>query len=118
LDQDLPAFVIERTGAPVGPIVDGDSVIFFNFRGDRSLEITKAFEADKLKEFDRGPKPDVLYAGMMQYDGDLGVPKRYLVTPPAIDRTMKRISLECGCKAAGYFGNAEIWPHDLFLQRQ
>lgn len=88
LDQDLPPFVIERDGAPVGPIVDGDSVIFFNFRGDRSLEITKAFEADELTEFARGPKPDVLYAGMMQYDGDLGVPEKYLVTPPAIDRTM------------------------------
>ncbi|MBE0437354.1 MAG: 2,3-bisphosphoglycerate-independent phosphoglycerate mutase, partial [Methylomicrobium sp.] len=88
LDQDLPAFVIERDGAPAGPIVDGDSVIFFNFRGDRALEITKAFEADELTEFDRGPKPDVLYAGMMQYDGDLGVPEHYLVTPPAIDRTM------------------------------
>lgn len=88
LDQDLPAFIIERDGAPVGPIVDGDSVVFFNFRGDRSLEITKAFEADEITEFDRGPKPDVIYAGMMQYDGDLDVPKNYLVTPPAIDRTM------------------------------
>jgi 2,3-bisphosphoglycerate-independent phosphoglycerate mutase len=90
LDQDLPAFVIERDGAAVGPIVDGDSVIYFNFRGDRSLEITKAFEADELTEFNRGPKPDVLYAGMMEYDGDLGVPKRYLVSPPAIDRTMSQ----------------------------
>ncbi len=88
LDQDLPAFIIERDGASVGPILDGDSVVFFNFRGDRSLEITKAFEADELTEFDRGPKPDVIYAGMMQYDGDLNVPKKYLVTPPAIDRTM------------------------------
>jgi len=98
LDQDLPAFVIERAGKPVGPIVDGDSVIFFNFRGDRSLEITKAFEADELKEFDRGPKPDVLYAGMMQYDGDLGVPTRYLVTPPAIDRTMSEYLSNAGVK--------------------
>jgi 2,3-bisphosphoglycerate-independent phosphoglycerate mutase len=88
LDQDLPGFVIERDGAPVGPVVDGDSVIFFNFRGDRSLEITKAFEAEELDEFNRGPRPDVLYAGMMQYDGDLDVPKKYLVSPPAIDRTM------------------------------
>ncbi len=88
LDQDLPPFVIEREGKAVGPIVDGDSVIFFNFRGDRALEITKAFEADALKEFDRGPKPKVCYAGMMQYDGDLGIPAKYLVTPPAIDRTM------------------------------
>lgn len=98
LDQDLPAFVIERDGAPAGPIVDGDSVIFFNFRGDRALEITKAFEADELNEFDRGPKPDVLYAGMMQYDGDLGVPERYLVTPPAIDRTMSEYLSNAGIK--------------------
>ncbi len=98
LDQDLPAFVIERDGAPVGPIVDGDSVIFFNFRGDRSLEITKAFEADEITEFDRGPKPDVIYAGMMQYDGDLDVPKKYLVTPPAIDRTMSEYLSNAGVK--------------------
>jgi 2,3-bisphosphoglycerate-independent phosphoglycerate mutase len=88
LDQDLPPFVIERAGKSIGPVVDGDSVVFFNFRGDRSLEITKAFEADELTEFDRGPKPKVEYAGMMQYDGDLGIPDNYLVTPPAIDRTM------------------------------
>lgn len=98
LDQDLPAFVIERDGTPVGPIVDGDSVIFFNFRGDRSLEITKAFEADELTEFNRGAKPDVLYAGMMQYDGDLDVPEKYLVTPPAIDRTMSEYLSKAGVK--------------------
>ena len=98
LDQDLPPFVIERDGAPVGPIVDGDSVVFFNFRGDRSLEITKAFEADELEEFDRGPKPDVIYAGMMQYDGDLKVPQKYLVTPPAIDRTMSEYLSNAGVK--------------------
>jgi 2,3-bisphosphoglycerate-independent phosphoglycerate mutase len=96
LDQDLPAFVIERDGAPVGPIVDGDSVIFFNFRGDRSLEITKAFEAEELTEFDRGPRPKVSYAGMMQYDGDLMVPEKYLVSPPAIDRTMSEYLSNAG----------------------
>jgi 2,3-bisphosphoglycerate-independent phosphoglycerate mutase len=98
LDQDLPAFVIERDGAPVGPIVDGDSVVFFNFRGDRALEITKAFEAEELSEFDRGPKPNVLYAGMMQYDGDLRVPEKFLVSPPAIDRTMSEYLSNAGVK--------------------
>ncbi|MCB2263167.1 MAG: 2,3-bisphosphoglycerate-independent phosphoglycerate mutase [Candidatus Thiosymbion ectosymbiont of Robbea hypermnestra] len=98
LDQDLPAFVIERDGAPVGPILEGDSVVFFNFRGDRSLEITKAFEAETLSEFDRGPKPKVLYAGMMQYDGDLCVPEKYLVSPPAIDRTMSQYLSNAGIK--------------------
>ncbi len=98
LDQDLPAFVIQRDGTPVGPIIDGDSVILFNFRGDRALEITKAFEAEDLKEFYRGSKLDVLYAGMMQYDGDLGVPAHYLVTPPAIDRTMSEYLSNAGVK--------------------
>jgi len=78
--------------------VDGDSVIFFNFRGDRALEITKAFEADELTEFNRGPKPDVIYAGMMEYDGDLKVPQRYLVTPPAIDRTMSQYLSDAGVR--------------------
>lgn len=88
IDQDLPAFVVAEDGQPVGKIVGGDSVIFFNFRGDRSIEITRAFEEDNLSEIDRGVRPDVQYAGMMQYDGDLKLPKNYLVTPPAIDRTM------------------------------
>ncbi|HOV63632.1 MAG TPA: 2,3-bisphosphoglycerate-independent phosphoglycerate mutase [Spirochaetia bacterium] len=89
IDQDLPPFVIAENGKPVGQILDGDSVILFNFRGDRALEITKAFEAgDEFTEFDRKRKPLVEYAGMMEYDGDLHIPKQYLVSPPSIDRVM------------------------------
>ena len=88
IDQDLPPFVVTENGKPVGPIIDGDSVVFFNFRGDRSIEITRAFEDDALTEFDRGMRPKVQYAGMMQYDGDLKLPKQFLVDPPAIAGTM------------------------------
>jgi 2,3-bisphosphoglycerate-independent phosphoglycerate mutase len=88
IDQDLKEFVIAENGRPVGTIEDGDSVIYFNFRGDRALEISAAFEEDGFDKFDRGRRPKVLYAGMMEYDGDLHVPKRYLVNPPAIDRTV------------------------------
>ncbi|MDR1950370.1 MAG: 2,3-bisphosphoglycerate-independent phosphoglycerate mutase [Spirochaetaceae bacterium] len=88
IDQDLKEFVVAEEGRPLGPILDGDSVIYFNFRGDRSLEITAAFEEEGFDRFDRGRRPKVCYAGMMEYDGDLHVPKRYLVSPPAIDRTM------------------------------
>ncbi len=88
IDQDLPPFVIEENGKPVGTVEDGDSVIMFNFRGDRALEITKAFEQQEFTEFDRKRYPKVEYAGMMEYDGDLHVPKQYLVSPPAIDKTM------------------------------
>ncbi len=88
IDQDLPPFVIAEDGQPVGSIVDGDSVVFYNFRGDRAIEISMAFEDDEFPYFDRGVRPDVLYAGMMEYDGDLHVPKTFLVSPPAINRTV------------------------------
>jgi len=89
IDQFMSAFVITDDNGPVGTIADGDSVVFFNFRGDRALEISRAFEAgDEFDQFDRGRRPDVLYAGMMQYDGDLLIPQRFLVEPPAIERTM------------------------------
>ncbi len=88
-DQFLPPFVVlEPDGRPAGPIRDGASVIFFNFRGDRAIEISRAFDDDAFPYFDRGRRPDVLFAGMMQYDGDLGIPKLFLVPPPMIDRTM------------------------------
>ena len=85
IDQDLPPFVISDDGkTPVGPINDGDSVIYYNFRGDRALEITAAFEEDDFPHFDRGCRPAVVYAGMMEYDGDLHIPNNYLVNPPEI----------------------------------
>ena len=90
LDQDMHEFVITRDGRPVGTIEDGDSVIYFNFRGDRALEMTRAFETPEGGElpFDRVRVPKVEYAGMMEYDGDLHIPHQYLVSPPSIDRTM------------------------------
>ncbi len=87
-DQDLPAFVIATEGAPLGPIVDGDSVVFFNFRGDRAIEISRAFTEEVFTPFARGRLPRVCYAGMLQYDGDLQIPRRFLVAPPAIRDTM------------------------------
>jgi 2,3-bisphosphoglycerate-independent phosphoglycerate mutase len=88
IDQDLPGFVIAKDGKPLGPIVDGDAVVLFNFRGDRAIEISRAFTEENFTAFARGPLPKVTYAGMMQYDGDTKLPPRFLVQPPAIDRTM------------------------------
>jgi len=99
IDQDLPPFVIAENGTPVGTVEDGDSFILFNFRGDRALEITRAFEAgDDFQEFDRVRIPKVEYAGMMEYDGDLKVPKQYLVMPPSIERTMAEYLVASGVK--------------------
>ncbi|GEC97547.1 putative 2,3-bisphosphoglycerate-independent phosphoglycerate mutase [Zoogloea ramigera] len=87
IDQDLPEFVIADAGQPIGTIHDGDSVVFYNFRGDRAIEITRAFVEADFDKFDRVRAPNVTYAGMLQYDGDLQLPKRFLVAPPAIKDT-------------------------------
>jgi 2,3-bisphosphoglycerate-independent phosphoglycerate mutase len=97
IDQDLGPFVIGED-APTGPIRDGDAVVFVNFRGDRAIEISRAFEDDAFAPFDRGARPEVLYAGMMQYDGDYQIPKRFLVAPPAIDRTMSQLLSAAGVR--------------------
>ncbi len=88
-DQYLDSFVItDENDKPVGTIEDGDAVVFFNFRGDRAIEISRAFEEKDFNEFDRQRVPNIFYAGMMEYDGDLHIPKNFLVQPPAIDRTV------------------------------
>ncbi|NLV63212.1 MAG: 2,3-bisphosphoglycerate-independent phosphoglycerate mutase [Clostridiaceae bacterium] len=96
IDQDLPAFVIAENGNPVGKISDNDSVIFFNFRGDRAIEISRAFDEADFDKFDRKMHPKVIYAGMLEYDGDLHIPNRYLVAPPEIKNTMGEYLVNAG----------------------
>jgi len=87
-DQYMDSFVVARDGIPVGRIEDGDGVILFNFRGDRAIELSRAFDEKEFDAFERERYPDVFFAGMMQYDGDAMIPKSYLVEPPVIENTM------------------------------
>jgi len=99
IDQDLPPFtIVDDVGKPVGTIHDGDAVVLFNFRGDRALELSRAFEERELKEFDRVRTPDVAFAGMMQYDGDTQTPKTFLVAPPEIENTLGEYIAENGLR--------------------
>lgn len=99
IDQDLPAFVIKEDGKPVGTMADGDSVILFNFRGDRAIELSMAFDNAVFDGFDRGNMPKVKYAGMLQYDGDLHLPSRFLVEPPQIKHTLSERLVQIGVKS-------------------
>ena len=99
-DQFLGEFVIVENSQPVGTVEDGDAVICFNFRGDRAIELSRAFEEAEFPYFDRKRRPDVFYAGMMQYDGDKAIPKNFLVEPPQIDRTLSEYL--CGAGVPSY----------------
>ena len=96
IDQDLPAFVVARNGEPVAKIANGDSVILFNFRGDRAQEISLAFDKKDFDKFDRGDYTGVKFAGMLQYDGDLNIPENYLVQPPVITNTLTEVLCKAG----------------------
>ncbi len=98
-DQYLPGFVIAKDGEAVGTIDDGDAVLLFNFRGDRAVEISKAFDDESFDKFDKVRNPKVYYAGMLQYDGDLHLPKNFLVTPPHITNTMSEFLVNKGVKS-------------------
>ncbi len=95
-DQFLGEFVIVEDGRPIGTIEDGDAVLFINFRGDRAIELSRAFEEDDFTYFDRQRRPKVFYAGMMQYDGDKLIPKNYLVEPPQIEGTVSEYLCSAG----------------------
>lgn len=94
IDQDLDPFVIAKNDEPVGKIVDNDSVVLFNFRGDRAIEISMAFDNENFDKFDRKVYPKVVYAGLLEYDGDLHLPKRFLVNPPEIKNTLTEVLVE------------------------
>ena len=111
IDQDLLPFVVAHDGKPVAKIENGDSVILFNFRGDRAQEISMAFDGDSsFDKFDRGEMPKVKYAGMLQYDGDLCIPKSFLVNPPEIRNTLTELLVangvnEFACSETQKFGH-------------
>ena len=100
-DQFLPGFVIGKDGVPAGTIDDGDSVILYNFRGDRAVELSKAFDYMNrgFDKFDMQKKPNVFYAGMLQYDGDLKLPEHFLVEPPHIEHTLSEFLVNKGVKS-------------------
>jgi 2,3-bisphosphoglycerate-independent phosphoglycerate mutase len=72
-DEFVPATWIMSDGKPVATFADGDAVLFYNYRGDRPREITKAFVIDDFQGFDRGPKLDLYYATMTEYEKGLPV---------------------------------------------
>ncbi len=88
IDQNLDSFVIVENNKPIGTINDGDSVIFFNFRGDRAIEISKCFDEENFDKFDRIRVPKVYYAGMLEYDSEAKIPKHFLNEPPKISKTL------------------------------
>ncbi len=115
VDQDMPGFVIvDSEDNPVGVIADGDAVVMMNFRGDRAIEITEAFELDEFNGFDRGKRPDITYAGMMVYDEDRNLPALQLMGPTKVENPFGKRILELGVKQFR-LTETQKYPHVTFF---
>ncbi len=75
-----PIAIANSNGKPLATIRDGDSVIFFNFRGDRPRQITRAFVLDHFDGFERGVFPKVHFSTLTRYEAD--VPVTGVAYPP------------------------------------
>ena len=109
----VPTWVVGADGKPVATIGDGDSVIFYNFRGDRPRELSRAFCEDGFKEFDRGRKFDLFFAGLTEYKKGLPI-ETILLKPPMIKNILGEYLAERGLKQ---FRSAETekYPHVTFF---
>jgi len=76
-----PTCIVNEDGEPVATIKDGDSVIFFNFRGDRPREITRALVDPDFKEFPRAARPNIHFVCMTEYDATLPAPVAFPKLP-------------------------------------
>jgi 2,3-bisphosphoglycerate-independent phosphoglycerate mutase len=69
-----PISVRERAGDPPRAIREGDSALFFNFRADRTRELTRTFFEEGFDGFSRRVRPRVLFTTMTEYQADFPLP--------------------------------------------
>jgi len=108
-----PTAIVDGDGAPLGPVRDGDAVIFYNFRGDRPRELTRAFIEDGFDAFDRGPKPDLFYATMTNYQAGL-CPNVIFPKPPKMADILGGTVAERGLSQFRC-AETEKFPHVTFF---
>ncbi len=108
-----PTAIVGGDGKPIGSIADGDAVVFYNYRGDRPREITKAFVIDGFKDFDRGPKLDLYFATTTEYEAGLPV-EVILPKPPKLRNILGEVVANAGL-AQFRCAETEKNPHVTFF---
>ncbi len=96
IDQDCPPFNIRNKKGEIPKIMDGDSVVFMNFRADRAVELTRAFVEENFRGFRIDHRPDIYFASMMIYDEDSDLPKNRIMDSPVVENPFGRRILNMG----------------------
>jgi 2,3-bisphosphoglycerate-independent phosphoglycerate mutase len=108
-----PSVICDDGHTPRATVKNGDSVIFYNYRGDRPRELTKAFVLADFTGFDRGPKLNLFYCTMTAYEQGLPVHVAY-PKPPKMANILGELVSKRGLKQ---FRSAETekYPHVTFF---
>lgn len=109
----VPTAVVDSDGKPVGTVQDGDAVIFFNFRGDRPRELTRAFIEEGFDGFDRGASLDLFYSTMTEYQKGL-CPNVIFRKPPKMKHILGSFVSDLGI-AQFRCAETEKFPHVTFF---
>jgi 2,3-bisphosphoglycerate-independent phosphoglycerate mutase len=105
-----PALIGDAQASRIRP---GDTVIFFNFRPDRTRQLTRAFIEPGFSEFDRGgPAPDVVFVGMTEYEASFDIPVAFPDEPPA--NTLAEVLSAAGLSQL-HIAETEKYAHVTFF---
>jgi 2,3-bisphosphoglycerate-independent phosphoglycerate mutase len=108
-----PSVICDDGVTPRAIVRDGDSILFYNYRGDRPREITKVFVLPDFKGFDRGKKLQVFYCTMTAYEQGLPVHVAY-PKPPKMSNILGQYVSQLGLKQFRC-AETEKFPHVTFF---
>lgn len=110
----IPSVITKENGEPVATIKDNDSVIFYNFRPDRAIQISNTFTNKDFRSFDRGPKhPKNLFFVCLTHFSET-VDGYVAFKPVNLDNTLGEVLSQNGLKQLR-IAETEKYPHVTFF---
>lgn len=112
-DEFVLPTVIEKDGKPVATLQDNDSIIFFNFRPDRAIQLSNAITDDEWEFFDRGQRAKNLkLVTMTMYNPSI---KAEIAFPPvALKNVIGEVLSDKGLSQLR-IAETEKYPHVTFF---
>lgn len=110
----LPTVIVDEAGKPVGQVETGDSVIFFNFRPDRAIQLSQVFTNEDFRGFDRGEKQpkDLYFVCMTLFSETVGGLVAY--SPKSLDNTLGEVLAQNNLTQLRT-AETEKYPHVTFF---
>lgn len=113
MDEFIEPIVISENGQPIGKLEDNDAVVFFNFRPDRAIQLSRALSEPDFNEFDLGDRPsNVKLVTMTQYTDDM---KADVMYPPLFMKNVIGEVLADHGLSQLRIAETEKYPHVTFF---